>query len=105
MYRQIEIFSDLIALQLGIVHPTIASASKEERPRSIDEALDSMSDEEARTCKRKFRKILRACKSKSKYSDLWNSRRRRSEVLLTIRGRAWDVVQSASNNQHPDNDE
>ena len=105
MYRQIEIFSDLIALQLGIVHPTIATASKEERPRSIDEALASMSDDESRTCRRKFRKILRKCKSKNKNSDRWNQKRRRNEVFLSVRGRAWDVVQSASNNQHPDNDE
>jgi hypothetical protein len=104
MYRQIDIFSDLIALQLGIVHPTISSASKEERPRSIDEALASMSDDEARACKRKFRKLLRSCKKKNKNSKNWNLRRRRSEVTMNVRGRAWDLV-SASGNQHPDNDE
>ena len=104
MYRQIDIFSDLIALQLGIVHPTVATASKEERPRSIDEALASMSDNEARTCKRKFRKILRKCKSKSKHSDRWNSRRKRNEVFLNVRGRAWDAVTS-SGTKLADNDE
>ena len=104
MYRQIDIFSDLIALQLGVVHPTITGASKEERPRSIDEALASMSDDEARACKRKFRKLLRSCKKKSKNSVNWNNRRRRNEVALNIRARAWDVMLS-SGNQHTDNDE
>ena len=104
MYRQIEIFSDLIALQLGIVHPTIAAVSKEERPRSIDEALASLSAEESRACKRKFRKLLRSCKRKSKLSGRWSARRGRTEVFLKIRGWAWDVVQSADN-QQPDNDD
>jgi hypothetical protein len=104
MYKQIDIFSDLIALQLGVVHPTIAGASKEERPRSIDEALASMSDDEARACKRKFRKILRSCKKKSKSSVNWNNLRRRNEVALKIRGCAWDMLLSSSN-QHSDNDE
>ena len=104
MYKQIEIFSDLIALQLGIVHPTVATALKEERPKSIDEALASLSAGESRACKRKFRKLLRSCKRKSKFSDRWNARRGRYEVLVKIRGQAWDVVMS-SGNQHPDNDE
>ena len=104
MYRQIDIFSDLIALQLGIVHPTIASASKEERPRSIDEALASMSDDEARTCKRKFRKLLRKRKGKSTTANRWSLKRNRAEVMLEIRGRAWDITMSA-NSQLSDNDE
>jgi hypothetical protein len=104
VFRQIEIFSDLIALQLGIVHPTISTASKEERPRSIDEALTSLSDEESRICKRKFRKLLRACKRKGKFSNRWNARRGRSEVLLKIRGQAWEAFKSGDN-QQPDNDE
>jgi len=104
VFRQIEIFSDLIALQLGIVHPTISTASKEERPRSIDEALTSLSDEESRICKRKFRKLLRSCKRKSKFSGCWSARKGRTEVLLKIRGQAWSVIRSADN-QQPDNDE
>jgi len=103
MYRQIEIFSDLVALQLGIVHPTVACASKDDRPKSIDEALASMSEREARVCKRKFRKLLRQ-RSNPKFRNRWNPRRRRSEVMLDIRARAWSIAQ-ATGNQLTDNDE
>jgi hypothetical protein len=91
VYEQIDIFSDLIALQLGIIHPKIAEASKSDHPGSIDEALASMSEREARACRRKFRKILRK-RSRRKSSSLWSSRRKRTEVMIEIRGMAWAMV-------------
>lgn len=103
-FKQIDIFSDLIALGVGIVHPAVTHATAEECPRSIDEALASLSVKESRACKRKFRKLLRSCKRKSKFSGRWSARRGRAEVLLKIRGQAWNVIQSADN-QQPDNDE
>jgi hypothetical protein len=103
-FKQIDIFSDLIALDVGIVHPTVALATAEECPRSIDEALASLSAKESRACKRKFRKLLRSCKRKSKFSGRWSARKGRAEVLLKIRVQAWNVIRSADN-QQPDNDE
>lgn len=103
MYKQIDIFSDLIALQLGIIHPTIAAASKDDRPGSINDALSSMTDEESRRCRRKFRKIVRQ-RSKPEFRKRWSSRRKRSEVLMEIRNRAWNVA-SANGWKLSDNDE
>ena len=103
MYKQIDIFSDLIALQLGIIHPTIAAASKDDRPGSIDDALSSMTADESRRCRRKFRKIVRQ-RSKAEFRKRWSSRRKRSEVFMEIRSRAWDVA-SANGWQLSDNDE
>ena len=57
---QINVFSDLIALQLGIIHPTIAEARASDIPKSIDLALESLTCEESRICRRKFRKISRS---------------------------------------------
>jgi hypothetical protein len=101
MYEQIDIFSDLIALQIGVIHPTIAGASKDDRPGSIDEALASMSKEESRTCRRKFRKLVRQ-RSRPEFRKRWSSRRKRSEAMLELRTRAWNMV-DRSNLQ--DNDE
>jgi len=91
VYEQIDIFSDLIALQIGIIHPTIAGASKEDRPGSIDEALASMSREESRACRRKFRKLVRR-RSRPEFRKRWSSRRKRSEAMLELRRRAWSMV-------------
>jgi len=91
MYEQIDIFSDLIALQLGIIHPTIACASKEDRPGSIDEALASMSNDDSRACRRKFRKLFRK-RSRPEFRKRWSSRRKRSEAMLEVRRRAWNMV-------------
>lgn len=93
MYKQIDIFSDLVALQIGIIHPTIAAASKEDHPGSINDALASMTADEARRCRRKFRKIVRQ-RSRPEFRERWSSRRKRSEVLLEVRNRAWDIVNS-----------
>lgn len=101
MYQQIDIFSDLIALDLGIIHPTIANVSKDERPGSINEALSSMTVDESRRCRRKFRKLVRQ-HSRSEFRKRWSSRRKRSEVMMQIRNMAWDVV---SNQDLRDNDE
>ncbi len=101
MYEQIDIFSDLIALQIGIIHPTIADASKDDRPGSIDEALASMSKEESRACRRKFRKLVRQ-RSRPEFRKRWSSRRKRSEAMLELRSRAWSMVDM---NNVCDNDE
>lgn len=91
MYEQIDIFSDLIALRLGIIHPTLAEASKNDRPGSIDEALASMSAGESRTCRRKFRKLFRQ-RSRAELRKRWSSRRKRSEAMLELRSRAWNMM-------------
>lgn len=91
MYEQIDIFSDLIALQRGIIHPTLSTASKEDRPGSIDEALASMSKEESRTCRRKFRKLVRQ-RSRPEFRKRWSARRKRSEANIGIRQRAWEMI-------------
>lgn len=97
MYRQIDIFSDIIALDLGIIHPTVACAWKDERPRSIDEALSTMTPEDARKCRRKFRKIARElhrCSSAKRNKHSWSPRRKRAEVMAHIRCLAWDMIGS-----------
>lgn len=91
MYEQIDIFSDLIALQLGIIHPTIACASKDNRPGSIDEALDSMTSAESKICRRKFRKLVRQ-RSRPEFRKRWSARRKRSEAMFELRNRAWNMV-------------
>ena len=91
MYQQIDIFSDLIALDLGIIHPTIAAASKDERPGSINEALASMTDNESRCCRRKFRKLVRQ-HSRPEFRKRWSSRRKRSEVMMQLRSMAWSTL-------------
>lgn len=101
MYHQIDIFSDLIALDLGIIHPTVANASKDERPGSIDDALSSMTIDESRRCRRKFRKLVRQ-HSRPEFRKRWSSRRKRSEVMLQLRSMAWAV---AGNQALQDNDE
>ena len=91
MYKQIDIFSDLVALQLGIIHPTIAAASKEDHPGSINDALESMTADESRRCRRKFRKLVRQ-RSRPEFRKRWSARRKRSEVMMVIRGKAWDLA-------------
>ncbi len=101
MYDQIDIFSDLIALQLGIIHPTVSCANKDDRPGSIDEALASMSDSESRECRRKFRKLFRK-RSRPEFRKRWSSRRKRSEAMFELRKQAWTMVDK---NNVSDNDE
>lgn len=101
MYNQIDIFSDLIALDLGIIHPTIARAELSDIPRSIDSALASMTPEESRRCRRKFRKVLRRC-SGSPSKAKWGPGRKRTAVMLDIRVKAWDKVDRS---KLSDNDE
>jgi len=101
MYKEIDIFSDLIALRLGIIHPTIACASKDERPGGIDESLASMTAEESRCCRRKFRKLMRS-RGRPESRQRWTPRRKRSEAMLEVRLRAWNMI---DNQQISDNDE
>lgn len=103
-YKQIDIFSDMIALDLGVIHPTIASASRDERPRSIDEALASMTKDESLRCRRKFRKILRGILSKKRIDRLSN-RSKRGHVMMEVRQRAWELVSKKHNYELADNDE
>lgn len=103
-YARINVFSDLVALEKGIIHPTIALANREERPQSIDEALASMTPEESRKTRRKFRKMLRdtlppsSLKNKSKKG-------RRSAVMMRIRTLAWDLTRLPDSYELSDNDE
>ena len=101
MYHQVDIFSDLIALDLGIIHPTVAVASKDERPGSINEALASMTAEESRKCRRKFRKLVRQS-SRPEFRKKWGARRKRSEGMLRVRALAWEKL---NNKDLSDNDE
>ena len=103
-YTQIDVFSDIIALDLGIVHPTIAVAPRNEMPKSIDEALKSMTKDESLRCRRKFRKILRGISSKKRILRMSRASKRR-EVMMEMRNRAWNVVASKHNYELADNDE
>jgi len=103
-YNQIDIFSDIIALDLGIIHPTIACAFRDEKPKSIDEALESMTKDESRRCRRKFRKILRDILSEKRIRRLSN-RSKRGHVMMEVRQRAWTQVSEKHNYKLADNDE
>jgi len=89
-YKQIEIFSDLIALEKGIIHPTIALANVNDMPSSIDQALSCMSPEDSRKARRKFRKILRDA-APAKVLKRKTARQKRSIVMMHIRTKAWDL--------------
>jgi hypothetical protein len=89
--NELDVFCDLIALDHGIVHPTISKRSPTEQAHSIDEALASLTPEEARKCKRKFRKVLRKTSSKEKIL-MMSSRQKRNKVNLHLMLKAWLLV-------------
>lgn len=89
---QIDVFSDLIALQIGIIHPKISNALKCDDPQSIDNALASMTAKESRTCKRKFRKLLRKSSSKRACS-VWTPTKKRRIVDAKIRRKACQTIE------------
>jgi hypothetical protein len=97
MYKQIDLFSDLVALQLGIIHPTISNASKSDRPGSINEAFESMTEDEVRSCKRKFRKVLRNSRFGSS-SKRMSPKRKRLAVMMEVRTLAWNAFDASSDN-------
>lgn len=91
---QIDLMTDLICLQRGIIH---YSVSISEEKGSIDAALSTLSDDDARKAKRKFRKLVR-----SKTNVFRNSPgRKRSAVMESMRNLAWKMVQG----KVEDNDE
>jgi hypothetical protein len=98
---QINIFSDLIALQLGIIHPTIAEAMASNIPKSIDSALESLTCEESRICRRKFRKISRSGNRKV----FRNAHHKRNVVMNIIRSKAWKALKEHGQDFIHDNDE
>ena len=91
---QIDLMTDLICLQKGIIHYSIYLS--EERG-SIDAALSSLTEDAARIAKRKFRKIVRTKTKSSKRSPS----AKRSSVMEYMRSAAWEFVQ----NKQQDNDE
>ena len=91
---QIDLMTDLICLQKGIIHYSI---SLSEERGSIDTALSSLTEDAARIAKRKFRKIARTKTKSSKRSPA----AKRSYVMEYMRSAAWEFVQ----NKQQDNDE
>lgn len=91
---QIDLMTDLVCLQKGIIHYSVCTS--EERG-SINAALATLSEEDSRKAKRKFRKIV-----KSKTNVSRNSLgRKRSAVMESMRNLAWKMVQG----KVEDNDE
>lgn len=91
---QIDLMTDLVCLQKGIIH---YSVSISEEKGSIDTALSTLSEDDARKAKRKFRKLVR---SKTNVS-LNSPGRKRSAVMESMRNLAWKMVQG----KVEDNDE
>jgi len=85
---QVDVFSDLIALQIGIIHPKIFKARMCDDPRSIDNALASMTVQEAKVCKRKFRKLFK----KSSKVRFWTPIKKRRIVDAKIRLKAYQMI-------------
>jgi hypothetical protein len=82
---QIDLMTDLICLQKGIIHYSVCTS--EERG-SIDAAFSSLTTEEARRVRRKFRKIVRnqtRCTGDSPEG-------KRSAVMEKMRNLAWKFV-------------
>ena len=98
---QINVFSDLIALQLGIIHPTIAEARASDIPKSIDLALGSLTCEESRICRRKFRKISRSGNRKVFRS----AHHKRNVTMNIIRSKARRALREHGQDLIYDNDE
>lgn len=98
---ELDVFSDMIALQHGIIHPTVSRMRSTECERSIDAALMSMSAEEARDCRRKFRKLLRKCNSRKSLQRM-GSWQKRISVNLHIQAQAWSLIRDIN---PVDNDE
>jgi len=91
---QIDLMTDLICLQKGIIHYSVCTS---EEKGSIDSALSTLSEEDARSAKRKFRKISRSKKLISHISPSM----KRSAVMELMRNLAWKTVQG----KVEDNDE
>jgi ribosome biogenesis protein Tsr3 len=72
------------ALELGIVPPN----------RSISKSLEAMNPVERRTCKRKYRKIIRKEMVQGvMYKDV-NATHRRGIAILACRKRGYQIVES-----------
>jgi hypothetical protein len=94
---QIDVFSDLIALQVGIIHPKISRALKSDDPLSIDKALASMSVDDARACKRNFRKLLRKASTKNSRLN-WMPVKKRQVVHAQITVKAYEMIKGLEKN-------
>lgn len=103
-YQEINVFSDLIALEKGIIHPTIALAMRDDRPHSIDESLASMTTEESRKTRRKFRKMLRSSTPGHVIKKM-SKKQKRTWVMMSIRSQAWDLTRPFNNYILSDDDE
>lgn len=89
--EQLDVFSDLIALQKGIIHPTIFTTLVCDAPKSIDAALASMTKEDARICTRKFRKLAKKAINKKTFSYA-SSYQKRKAVLNNIYIEAYKII-------------
>lgn len=91
---QIDLMTDLVCLQKGIIHYSVCTS--EERG-SINTALATLSEEDSRKARRKFRKIVKSKTNVSRNSP----GRKRSAVMERMRELAWKMVQG----KVEDNDE
>jgi len=85
----VKTLESLIALQKGIIPAQVVRFLEADRKNSIDEALASMSPEESRACRRKYRKlrrkILRNKKREMSKADI------ASQIFVDIRAEAHDA--------------
>jgi len=87
---KVKILEDHVALQTGIIPCSVVRFLEQPKNRTIDVALASMTPEESRRCRRKFRKMRkkfarRDPKGKLTKSDLT------SKVFQSIREKAHDL--------------
>jgi hypothetical protein len=87
-YKYIDFLTDFVCLQKGIIHFTVSSS---ESNGSIDDALASLTPEEARRARRKFRKQARQCMT-YKELQLATKGMKRRRVMTLMRKFAWDIA-------------
>ena len=94
---QIDLMTDLLCLQKGIIHYAVCMS---EEKGSIDAALSSLDPEQARIAKRKFRKLIR----RKIYSPMRppSRKRMRVDVMVKMRSLAWNLVQNKIGDNDPD---
>ena len=87
-YKYIDFLTDIKCLDAGIVHFSVSSS---EEPRSIDSALATLTPEDARVSRRKFRKHVRKCMTKNEIARSTQGMKRRL-VMTCMRRYAWDIA-------------
>jgi len=96
--RMIQILENHVALEKGVIPCSVVDFLKKSDVNTIDQAFSSMSIEDARTCKRKFRKQLRKVKKKDPSNKL-SKGHIQSLVYQRIREEAYDLYDKIKKRQ------